>query len=427
MTGTSVSEADNKSFQEHLRTVHLALVATCFVLLVGASLIPKYSLENAYRQIQEIRRTAPALLESLYEASRAGELPNLSEQMRSLYQRTPFHIAIGNEVFAPWPSGTWWVRVEADSKRFLPDLDILMEHDPKFAPDTLTNFIRLWHALHRLNSLRVLAKLNISEAVIELDPADNARPTLLAGAAPDASAPRTVADLPRNVKVQPRSNAKGDELVWSVSGKQTRPSSPGQSTFKPWVIRVPVETVPFNVDLQRRVTATLGLSWPSGTFSESFGDLSDVAAEIESLRLAQLESYLKRLRSKEGSTIELFGAKLPADSIATWGLIALLSIQCYFFLQLRHYVESVPDTEQSWLFPWIGMYLDASSRLLSFITAVFFPIVTGVFLGVKSTSSAEGSLFAWLTWFLVALVVLIASFAMWPMTSIGTRKHRDRA
>jgi len=51
----STSNADKKAFLEQLRLINLSVVATCLLLLIGASFQTNSSLQNAYDEARSIR------------------------------------------------------------------------------------------------------------------------------------------------------------------------------------------------------------------------------------------------------------------------------------------------------------------------------------------------------------------------------------
>ena len=58
--------------------------------------------------------------------------------------------------------------------------------------------------------------------------------------------------------------------------------------------------------------------------------LSEKTLRLESLPLDRLTNYLDYQRRVSGENIELFGAKIPAEVVALWGLPLIIIVQLYF-------------------------------------------------------------------------------------------------
>lgn len=121
-------------------------------------------------------------------------------------------------------------------------------------------------------------------------------------------------------------------------------------------VSIPVFAVAGMRNLQSEAVKALNISWTPGSFAESFPELSQLSSGLGSLQLEALEKHLATLRSKEGSSVELFGAKVPSDSLRTWGLLILLSVQIYFALHLERFRRLFALSVRGDEYPWIGIY-----------------------------------------------------------------------
>lgn len=375
-------------FLKHLRLVHFTLVVTSLVLLVGSSLTPNYVLESAYRQSGEVRRAAAPLMEWAREVDPA----DLWDQVDGLNEQGPLYLSDGSAAYHLLkPYG--YTRVRDETGSFLSSKDIF--HPYHFVPATLEEFARLWNDLYEWSHVLVVTNWAADGSVVEvLD--GSSRNLVISGELPPGTEPRQMANG-RKFRVELRRS--GWSLVVDVEPRFTLGEEGGELELLPVSrISIPISAEPYPRDLQVEAVRSLGISWLPGTFDESFAQLSQFAAGIESAELDVIEKHIGRLRAEQGASIELFGAAVPSDALRTWGLLILVGVQLYFALHLDRYCRAFAGGTRDDEFPWLGTYTSLPARIAFVGTVSVLPVAAIV--SVLSTEANPAShwtqgIFSW--------------------------------
>jgi hypothetical protein len=116
---------------------------------------------------------------------------------------------------------------------------------------------------------------------------------------------------------------------------------------------------------------------------------SRLSEGLDALQPEQVGKILRNLRERTGKEVEVSGLKLPLEVITRWGLVLVLGIQLYFWLDLRNFL-SRPIIPQSFNVPWLGFYQDGVSSIVFWISAIVLPVATVCLLMIKGVLGVEG-------------------------------------
>lgn len=151
--------------------------------------------------------------------------------------------------------------------------------------------------------------------------------------------------------------------------------------------------------------------WRKGSSTEAFGDLIAASKHLEETPLAQLVDILRDRADSDTERVELFQAKLPAETIPTYGSFILIICQLYLLAHLKELRRLTKGSHVSeWPTGYIGLY---DGRLTWGLTigALLFPAVA-VFRVAWSFTSPELHSYRWAG--LVASAILSA-FSVWTL------------
>lgn len=138
-------------------------------------------------------------------------------------------------------------------------------------------------------------------------------------------------------------------------------------------VRFPAEYVVLDLN-DKTLSKYLGVS--SGRFSEVFRQLQEFAKTSGIQSLPALEEALSKSDLSDSAVFEAFGIRFPADMATLGGIVALLSVQLYFFLYLRKLNGSLKPDDPCWDVPWIGMDSSGLARAVFVGTVVLLPVVS---------------------------------------------------
>jgi hypothetical protein len=130
-------------------------------------------------------------------------------------------------------------------------------------------------------------------------------------------------------------------------------------------------------------------NWSPGSFDQTFPDLAALSDGLGALQPEQIGRVLRNLRERTGKEVEVSGLKLPLEVITRWGLVIIVGIQLYFWIDLRSFAGR-PVTALELEFPWLGFYQDRISRIVFLMSAVLLPVATVSLLVIKGVLGVEG-------------------------------------
>jgi hypothetical protein len=171
--------------------------------------------------------------------------------------------------------------------------------------------------------------------------------------------------------------------------------------FAPQTIVYPTPT-----NLQTWLGQVFNFQTSGAGFAETFPELYEVASHYyDTLQINMVAEILDKEIQRSGEKIAFLGLAIPANTLSSWGVLALVLIQFYLWLHLRTLNVRLSKNSQSLDIPWIGLYSDLWSRGASLFTISVLPVIVSVVLLWWGSTR-----FLW--WFLPAMGVLI-SLSSW--------------
>jgi hypothetical protein len=150
-------------------------------------------------------------------------------------------------------------------------------------------------------------------------------------------------------------------------------------------IDIPIITVD-HVQLGQAQLATFFGNWKIGDFKHSFSDLKQAAREFESLELEDVEKILDAEAAKGAEVFEVLGIKVPVDRVTVWGSLILLGVQTYLFLFLKQLSGKLGPHDAGWDVPWIGIDQTEFAQRMLFLSLVLLPCIAVAVLGGRAIS-----------------------------------------
>ncbi len=139
------------------------------------------------------------------------------------------------------------------------------------------------------------------------------------------------------------------------------------------------------VEVSQQTLVDVFKNWQPGSFNKSFSDLALATKELQSLELDDIEKFVASEAATVGSEVfEAFGMKIPLRQISVWGSVLLLGVQLYFFVYLKQLSGKLRSTDPGWDVPWIGMDTSWLGQAIFFVTITMLPWCTVLLLKVRS-------------------------------------------
>jgi len=179
--------------------------------------------------------------------------------------------------------------------------------------------------------------------------------------------------------------------------------------------------VPLNVHTEIARLAQKPL-WRTGLrFSESFPKLHSLTKNLAGLKVEDIKAVLQSERERIGENFELLGVKLPLKLLNQWGIFLLLSIQIYLVLHLSAFCRLLTSADEVWSAPWVALYPEKLSRLVTLATTAVLPtsVVAILVVGSASRSSFAGaiSIAALLGSIFASCAVILKFRRIWMLSS----------
>jgi hypothetical protein len=142
--------------------------------------------------------------------------------------------------------------------------------------------------------------------------------------------------------------------------------------YRAWVLRADDTTE--MVDLEARLGESIvPADFPPGDFNHSFPDVSELAKNLKTLSLAELQTFFQAEKDKTGDKIEFPLVKLPAESFAYWGTATIFLLAVYWFAVFRDFRFRVTPGDKAWSAAWIGISREFWSKCLFIATTLVPP------------------------------------------------------
>jgi hypothetical protein len=388
---------DLKELLSHLRAVHFALVGTMFAILVVGSLGRDATLQRASDQLSRVAglnqvlsiRTIAAAVSA---ASQGGVSEGLSlhEQRTKLLWRVDSDYHDIREAEFPLPRPKLWIPSESSAYSPPFDYPIFVLTPPESR--TFRDFQLAWQFLLNGKRAFVVSAIHPESATFQ---SDNSRAP---GTADYSESIVDRAMAPSHPDVAERAFLVNISITTIGSNRYAADFAlVGGKTSDPHLrfgrhAIIPIEVRSSSIDVMEfflKDASGLGpeeRAQSNRPFAEVFKELSSTALGLESLKIEEMRSYIGRLLREKGPDVELFGAKIPQDSLVYWSLPALLTIQIYFLTTLRQLLSRYAAPLASAEFTWIALYCDPIAKVATQISFVGAPVVA---LIVTADSSSQ--------------------------------------
>ena len=121
-----------------------------------------------------------------------------------------------------------------------------------------------------------------------------------------------------------------------------------------------------------------------GTFKRRFPQITSWVKDRTDRSISVLLEDIAIDIEQSGKNFEVLGVKIPNSLIAKLGVVVLISIQIYFVLHIRMFINIPLTKDDMPTFPWIGIYSDKSSMCIFIISTVVVPLAIALWLLYKT-------------------------------------------
>jgi hypothetical protein len=442
----------SKDFVEHLRTVHFALMAVCFGLLVLGSFPSPSQVSRADEEIKQIQAVANGwnmdFLEQAAATVAAKNLPapeTLPYPFRSSdvngYLITGQGVRVRNipyKIYFPYP--TWLIegKVPAElSQRgaFMIKGTFVPESNLKIIPPrNIALFQELWDNLLQPvvidypsgppSSCRYGPGFDSSGRAI---PPSKRPKCELRSDMPEKYWERlqveyTFAngDDPNNTDGFPFASTEFHALLEFHNDQ-------GQVTDSGDHFLAPSEIGHVTFDAHRILTA-MHPAWVDSwrlPFDQAFRDLAAVDGPFKNVDLASAENILGAESERSGEAFEALGMKVPAEVAVRFGVLLVVGIQLYMWIHLHEFGNRV-DKQAGFEVAWIGVYFSRAARIIFYLTVFLLPECTIMFLSLRGLHSTQNKGIAWSILVASNLASLVMSYMIFRVLP-EPEKHTHHA
>lgn len=378
----------SKDFVEHLRTIHLTLIATAAAVVVVALTTKPYSTEVAKNELHKILELKANWSANFFRRDTVQSVSD-SKPVNPLFPRVlpkqlEDDVGLDNSpiCYVPTQSGT----LECE---FPLDDSIVIEQSMRagdFAhlmpppPETLSDFKVWWHIFLDSDDYIIYFPKHIARTGNFYDSSNHLRNKVEIYPIYERSLRKPKLSRPIKPGKAKLAFDWSRGLVFVIGSAPDRfVATPPSDTFVASVTRY--EYTRIN---SKYLAKHLGLA--SGDFQHVFYDLRQVADKNGYENLSKLEDILSKSETSETPVFEVFGIKFPADVATLGGSIALLGAQLYFFLYLRRFSGGLNPDDAGWEVPWIGMDSSLLARGTYLLTITLLPATSMVILSEEAAS-----------------------------------------
>jgi hypothetical protein len=388
----------SKDYVEHLRAIHLAMLAVCAGLIVLTTLRSPTEVQTAHKQILEVRELLHGFDPSGFEQQCRDQiaamknLPRLeispadANWVTFRFRTRDFQEALGNEATFPFRLGA--PNYVLHTKGASPDAALTVS-----SPSSLRDFHSLWNDLGGAY-IAVATKLGDTASVFLWGSDLPYRPATIIFENRNTLLPQPYLEgynayLFGVTDCHPPKDSNDLNFVtglcYSGIPVSVHPSGQFSRDYGLKVFLPVVSTENFSFDGQAVLIshARHEWDWKHGDFSSSFRQLNDVTRDYDGLDVENIERILASEEKRTGESFEAVGIKFPAENTARWGILVILGLQVYLWLQLRERSSKLSSTDAGWEVAWIGVYPSAYSKFATFLSIVALPVVTVLALGTR--------------------------------------------
>jgi hypothetical protein len=396
--GTGQSSGRTSGFVDHLRLVHFTICVTCFIAIVAITSQTASSASRAYDQAN--------LLLKLADKWRAGKwLNEFAAQYGMANAEFGGLLEVEGEsavtmVFRPARRTQFgWVALAKKD-----DAYTALKTDPTDTVNTVADAERVWNMLNEFryvmrptqvhNGWLIKPDGSISEAKL------NQGQAAAVSVSAKQSSSRPIAqpgETIRSARLLLRSEfadsfGKGRPELRDAVGKMLQSRRVDayfisvelprrdEIVTRPGVWILPADCITEVVSLQTLLGASIiPPEFLPGDFKHSFPDASELAKNLKTLSLAELQAFFQTERDRTGDKIEFPLVKLPAESVAYWGTATIFMLTVYWFAVFRDFRLRLLPGDNAWNAPWIGISGEFWSKRL-FIATTLLPPTAAAYL-----------------------------------------------
>lgn len=162
--------------------------------------------------------------------------------------------------------------------------------------------------------------------------------------------------------------------------------------------------------------------WGNGSSADEFKDLIDEAKHLEESPLKDLAAAVRERANSDTERVELFQAKLPVETIATYGALILIICQLYLWAHLRELRRLAGTAARSdWPTGYIGLYENYFILFFTLVSTVLWPPYP-LLMATQRATSNQASLYFSEGAMLISVAIGVASAA----TLLSIRKLGGR-
>jgi hypothetical protein len=364
---------------QHLRTIHFALLATSFAVLVTASLQPTGDLVKAIDECDAAEK-----INRFLTAQRIVGLPNMpklatrdSISRDDIARNIEWVIGTGHYAISPSSEDACrlWVPFAGRYYCVPSDLPAVFAQAP--SQRSLADFRTAWRFLESGKDAFVIRGLSVAQAKVTSN-TPSAQTHLewgWSGGAPSmpvqgvialsAESPDVVAvaaDMQGNFGAY---ESRTD--LFQVSGKAQIPAVIDRRATNLPALILPIDLLGGPTELGAEAES----------FEARFFNMNVYMKGLEPLGFPEFRAYLQRLSSAKGQELQFYGVPVPQRLLAVWGVVVLLTLQIYFNLHLGQVLREPASLKHD--AAWIALYPATSAKVVT-ITSLLLPVLANAAL-----------------------------------------------
>jgi hypothetical protein len=412
----TVEHADLDDLIEHARSVHLTIVTACVALL---SLIAFRQPEDYAQAIMELKQIRDGLSPQTWNyANLTSDFKNAfndadnthdtadvtatctlpdGDHSFGLSNRAAFR-TIDAPRGGPWPLGG----------RLIVSPHLLAAIEDRLKPKTLTDFRTDWDRLQsypavkpdldHLSQTAEIEEIKLSTVGVPVAPENTvAVPVQGSKATVNCNYSRQSSGIPVLFAQAPISATDDQNTFFYKTDLQA-----AGRTLR---ITIPVKAKNIEINLLTALSHRLGLG-STLSFSRTFASLDSATAEKQDAEFSVISVRLDDAEARaKAEPFELLGIKVPTSAAAKWGILVVLVLQFYLWVQLHEVRPVAADSRKQTAIAWIGIYESWPARITFWISIALLPAGT-VFL---MTLQLPGGWHGWhIVWYGSFVILSIA-------------------
>jgi hypothetical protein len=410
-------ETGKKDNAVHLRAVYFALLAACFSLIVLVSHPGREDAKAAAQQLADIRSRSvanwnPEEFQKRAQEQISSKLPlNLQKsfEVQSLNLRLERGAPKGQApdlqglIVAMTLRRNWiWDGLTGYTKRLFPTDNSLLnkiKEGDRSAPRNLAEFKEFWNSSVRvrvpqlnqkMGELFLRRRFNVTQWSFDaVDGETQVSNDLTCDVVVTSFPPLGFADpLARTFRKE------FEDYTSAASGSVWGDCRHGTA---PLTVLLPTDGETFiSVDVPDLMMGRQpGEKWCAGSFQACFSALNDITKGYDDLDFEAIRRIIASKAGEPEETIELVGTRVYADVVRRWGIVALLALQIYLWLNLRAFIHGLKSNDSAWDVAWIGIYEDVWARIVFSLSAYLLPLAAAAYLFYRTLMATLDTRHTW--------------------------------